>query len=431
MLLTNNNSAKLKLFPSLNGEHTTHLKSIRGVNSPRQQDRGRASPSSIMANRNVPMLLPLAVLFLLGSGGVATAANVIDRCWRGQRNWAADRQRLAVCSVGFAGKMRQNRGAGVVAYTVTDPSDDPVRPRPGTLRYGATVLPAKVWITFARDMRIRLAQPLYVKNFTTIDGRGADVHVAGGAGIVLYHARDVIVHGLHVHDCRAQPPGRVVVPGGAVQPSGSGDGDAIRLVASSKVWIDHNTLSRCEDGLLDVTVGSTDVTVSNNWFHDHDKVMLLGHDDGFTTDRRMRVTVAFNRFGPNVNQRMPRIRHGYAHVVNNLYDGWRDYAIGGSMGPSVKSQGNLFAASGGAGDNKKVTRRMPAVARGGGGGGKDQWHLHSVGDAFENGAFFRQVGNRVRPNYNRHQAFSAASAGDVRALTGGVGALTCSATAAC
>lgn len=37
-----------------------------------------------------------------------------------------------------------------------------------------------VWITFARDMHIRLAQPLYVKNFTTIDGRGADVHVAGG-----------------------------------------------------------------------------------------------------------------------------------------------------------------------------------------------------------------------------------------------------------
>ncbi|KAL5221558.1 hypothetical protein ABZP36_026271 [Zizania latifolia] len=116
---------------------------------------------------------------------------------------------------------------------------------------------------------------------------------------------------------------------------------------------------------------------------------------------------------------LPRIRHGYAHVVNNLYDGWRDYAIGGSMGPSVKSQGNLFAASGGAGDNKKVTRRMPAVA---GVGGKD-WHWHSVGDAFENGAFFRQVGNRVPPNYSRQQAFPAASAGDVRALTSGVGAL--------
>ncbi|CAM0943535.1 unnamed protein product [Alopecurus aequalis] len=370
-------------------------------------------------------LLPLTVLLLLLQVANANLRqeNVIDRCWRGQRNWAADRQRLAVCSVGFAGKMRQNRGAGVTQYTVTDPSDDPVSPRPGTLRYGATVLPGKVWITFQRDMHIRLAQPLFVKSFTAIDGRGADVRIAGGAGIVLYEVTNVIIHGLQVHDVRAQPAGRVVRPGGgAAQSVGAGDGDAIRLVASSKVWIDHNTLSRCEDGLLDVTLGSTDVTVSNNWFHDHDKVMLLGHDDGEVADRRMRVTVAFNRFGPNVNQRMPRIRHGYAHVVNNLYDGWRDYAIGGSMGPSVKSQGNLFVAS--TPDSAKVTRRMPAAGKG--------WSWHSVGDAFENGAFFKQIGDRVRrPNYNRHQAFLAAGSGEVRALTKDAGALRCSARSAC
>ena len=323
--------------------------------------------------------LLLALLFVLhGATTNIHGANIIDRCWRQQPNWAANRQRLAVCSVGFAGKMRQNRGPGVIPYVVTDPSDDPVRPRPGTLRYGGTVLAGKVWITFQRGMHIRLAQPLFVKSFTTIDGRGADVHIAGGAGIMLYQ---VIIHGLHIHECRSQPAGQVVVPGGAVQSAGGMDGDAIRLVSSTKVWIDHNTLSRCQDGLLDVTVGSTDVTVSNNWFFNHDKVMLLGHDDGHAADRRMRVTVAFNRFGPNVNQRMPRsvpcqhamhaivilaksrscpascrllsrIRHGYAHVVNNLYDGWGDYAIGGSMGPSVKSQGNMFVASGP--DNKKV-----------------------------------------------------------------------------
>jgi pectate lyase len=60
------------------------------------------------------------------------------------------------------------------------------------------------------------------------------------------------------------------------------------------------------DGLLDVTRGSTAVTISNNWFRDHDKVMLLGHDDGYVRDRNMRVTLAFNRFGPNCKQRMPR-----------------------------------------------------------------------------------------------------------------------------
>ncbi|RCV30588.1 hypothetical protein SEVIR_6G118000v4 [Setaria viridis] len=366
--------------------------------------------------------LLLAFLFVLhGAMTNVHGANIIDRCWRRQRNWAANRQRLAVCSVGFAGKMRQNRGPGVIPYTVTDPGDDPVRPGPGTLRYGATVLPGKVWITFQRGMHIRLVQPLFVKSFTVIDGRGADVHIAGGAGIMLYQVSNVIIHGLHIHDCRSQPTGQVVVPGGAVRPAGGMDGDAIRLVSSTKVWIDHNTLSRSEDGLLDVTVGSTDVTVSNNWFLNHDKVMLLGHDDGHAADRRMRVTVAFNRFGPNVNQRMPRIRHGYAHVVNNLYDGWVQYAIGGSMGPSVKSQGNLFVASGA--DNKKVTRRMPV-------GGKD-WDWASIGDSFQNGAFFKQTGSRVRPNYNKHQAFAAASANEVRSLTKDAGALSCKAGSAC
>jgi len=31
-------------------------------------------------------------------------------------------------------------------------------------------------------------------------------------------------------------------------------------------------------------------------------------------------------------------------VVNNLYLGWMQYAIGGSMRPSLKSEANLFIA---------------------------------------------------------------------------------------
>lgn len=90
-----------------------------------------------------------------------------------------------MCSVGFAGKMLQNRGRGLVFYTVTDPSDDPVNPRPGTLRFGTTILKGKVWITFQRDMKIKLLQPLIVKSFTTIDGRGVDVQIAYGAGFII------------------------------------------------------------------------------------------------------------------------------------------------------------------------------------------------------------------------------------------------------
>ena len=39
-----------------------------------------------------------------------------------------------------------------------------------------------------------------------------------------------------------------------------------------------------------------------------------------------------------------RVRFGYAHVVNNDYEPWGIYAIGGSMHPAIRSEGNRFLA---------------------------------------------------------------------------------------
>lgn len=89
-------------------------------------------------------------------------------------------------------------------------------------------------------------------------------------------------------------------------PLGQVFGDAIRLIMASKVWIDHNTLYDCQDGLLDVTWGSTNVIVSNNLFRGQNKVMFLGHDDGYARDKDIKVTVVHNYFGPNCHQCMPR-----------------------------------------------------------------------------------------------------------------------------
>ncbi|KAI4379664.1 hypothetical protein MLD38_005934 [Melastoma candidum] len=61
--------------------------------------------------------------------------------------------------------------------------------------------------------------------------------------------------------------------------------DGITVYGSGRIWIDHCTLSYCADGLIDVTEGSTGVTISNNLFSHHDKVMLLGHSDDFTDDK--------------------------------------------------------------------------------------------------------------------------------------------------
>ncbi|GAB2219626.1 hypothetical protein Droror1_Dr00007263 [Drosera rotundifolia] len=95
-------------------------------------------------------------------------------------------------------------------------------------------------------------------------------------------------------------------PGSKMMRLSKSDGDAIRVAASTKVWIDHNTLFKCDEGLIDVTLRSTNITISNNWFRDHDKVVLLGHTDDFHDDKNMTVTVVFNHFGRNCNQRMPR-----------------------------------------------------------------------------------------------------------------------------
>lgn len=72
--------------------------------------------------------------------------------------------------------------------------------------------------------------------------------------------------------------------------------------------------------------------------------MLLGASDALENDKIMQVTIAFNRFGKGLVQRMPRCRWGFFHIVNNEYISWGMYAIGGSSNPTILSQGNRFFA---------------------------------------------------------------------------------------
>ncbi|KAJ6743964.1 PECTATE LYASE 16-RELATED, partial [Salix purpurea] len=253
--------------------------------------------------------------------------NTIDSCWRARSNWASNRRALADCAVGFGkGAMGGKYGA---IYVVTTPNDDPVNPKPGMLRYGA-IQSNPLWIVFAKDMVITLQNELIMNSYKTIDARGAKVEIAYGPCITIQGKS-----------------GRVISTPTHVGKRQGSDGDAIAIFASSNVWIDHCYLARCTDGLIDVIHASTSVTISNNYFSQHDKVMLLGHNDGYTADKVMKVTVAFNRFGSGLIERMPRVRFGYAHVANNRYDEWQMYAIGGSANPTIFSEGNYFIARNG------------------------------------------------------------------------------------
>ena len=300
------------------------------------------------------------------------ATNPIDSCWRCDPNWEKNRKRLADCAIGF-GHGTTGGKAGKI-YVVTDPSDhDLVNPKPGTLRYAA-IQKEPLWIIFAHDMTIKLSGELLVTDHKTIDGRGVNVHISNGAQITLQFVKNIIIHGLHIHDIKKGGGGLIRDSINHYGIRTQSDGDGISLYGATNVWIDHVSLSNCDDGLIDAIAGSTAITISNCHMTHHNEVinitstpnfaeifcficiyiyiylcfvmqvMLLGASDAFSGDQVMQVTLAFNHFGQGLVQRMPRCRWGFFHIVNNDYTHWLMYAVGGSQHPTIISQGNRFIA---------------------------------------------------------------------------------------
>jgi pectate lyase len=52
---------------------------------------------------------------------------------------------------------------------------------------------------------------------------------------------------------------------------GRADGDAISIFTPNNIWIDHCSLAKAADGLIDAIRGSTLIAISNNYFMNHDK----------------------------------------------------------------------------------------------------------------------------------------------------------------
>ncbi|KAH7415600.1 hypothetical protein KP509_14G053300 [Ceratopteris richardii] len=349
-------------------------------------------------------------------GAVAASAfepyfNSIDACWRAAGDWEENRMKLADCSIGFG--RETTGGKGGEYYVVTDEADDAENPAPGTLRYGVIQM-RPLWIFFARDMIIILQNELIFTSDKTVDGRGAQVHIAYGPCFTIQNVENVIVHGLHIHNCRPGYAGRVRSSTDHIGHRAGSDGDGISVFGSRNIWIDHNYLASCTDGLVDVIHASTAITISNNYFCNHNKVMLLGHNDRYSADKAMRVTVAFNRFGPGLNQRMPRCRFGYFHVVNNEYEGWGEYAIGGSASPTIISEGNKFVASS---SEKQVTKRDCTTCA------WEGWTWASIDDTFSDGAYFVESGPTLN-NRNRNNPLSLNTFNP--SMTAAAGVLACS-----
>ncbi|TYI18055.1 hypothetical protein ES332_A07G064200v1 [Gossypium tomentosum] len=303
--------------------------------------------------------------------------NPIDDCWRCDPNWEKNRRRLADCAIGFGKNAIGGRDGKL--YVVTDSNDDdPVNPKPGTLRH-AVIQDEPLWI--------------FVTN--------------------------IIIHGLHIHDCKQGGNAMVRDSPWHYGWRTTSDGDGVSIFGGSHIWVDHNSLSNCKDGLIDAIYGSTAITISNNHMTHHDKVMLLGHSDSYMKDKNMQVTIAFNHFGKGLIQRMPRCRRGYFHVVNNDYTHWEMYAIGGSANPTINSQGNRFTAPNDI-FSKEVTKHEDAPES-----EWKNWNWRSEGDLMVNGAFFTRSGAGASSSYAKASSLGARPSSHVASITTNAGALNC------
>lgn len=120
----------------------------------------------------------------------------------------------------------------------------------------------------------------------------------------------------------------------------SGDGwnaqhDLVSIDNGKNIWIDHCTFEdtltlgkaangeklQVYDGLCDMKSTTTNVTVSNCVFKNHDKTMLIGSsDDDGEKDPAARKISLFYNYWLNCGQRCPFVRNSLCHVLNNVYD---------------------------------------------------------------------------------------------------------------
>ena len=162
-------------------------------------------------------------------------------------------------------------------------------------------------------------------NKTIVGVKGAEL---AGIGLNINGKQNIIIRNLIIHHA---------------------DPDGIAARDSHHIWVDHcDVYSQDEadkedwDGLIDLTIGSSYLTVSYCYIHDHHKACLLNSGTmHFEDNGKNRATYHHNVF-MRTDQRNPRIGYGLGHVFNNYYQNIGSYAIGLHTQAKVVSERNYF-----------------------------------------------------------------------------------------
>lgn len=166
--------------------------------------------------------------------------------------------------------------------------------------------------------------------------QGADKSATIYGGIAITGVNNVIVRNLNIH--------------GIYPNSGPDDAIAVKEL-SHHIWLDHLNVWDSGDGSLDITRQASYVTVSwcKFWYtqksHPHRLCSLIGSGGGDHPEDwgYLKVTYHHNWFAELVDQRMPRLVYGQAHVFNDYYtSSGNSYCVGvGSYG-SALVENNYF-----------------------------------------------------------------------------------------
>lgn len=134
--------------------------------------------------------------------------------------------------------------------------------------------------------------------------------------------------------------------------------DNMTLEECTNVWVDHCEFHDGMDGNLDIKTASDYISVTWTTFSyekppkaggsggapDHRYSNLFGSSDGATGDRgKLRITMQYCWWGAGCRERMPRVRFGKVHMVNNYFSSSvANQGIRAGFEADILAEGNNF-----------------------------------------------------------------------------------------
>jgi uncharacterized repeat protein (TIGR02543 family) len=168
----------------------------------------------------------------------------------------------------------------------------------------------------------------------------ANKTIIGLPGAQLFGGFDIKSNNVIIRNMKVRGPGAVDVNGV----------DCITIQSCTNVWIDHCDIWDGQDGNLDISNDANYITVSWTKFSytsastNHQFCNLIGSSDTRTTDRgKLKITFLGNWWAAGCKERMPRVRFGQVHVVNNYFNSvGNNHCVRAGIEANLLVEGNYF-----------------------------------------------------------------------------------------